>query len=102
MKQNSMRFGQKQKFDFKKIFFTLMPKFVKGLNKSWLKFHSFCMIKSKLKEFKGPIMLKRNCFLSTGTYLIEFLQTLGLNLAESFGIFHIWTIANFGLGNSKG
>jgi hypothetical protein len=35
--------------EFKKSFELLTPSIVKGLNKSWLKFHPFCMGESEKK-----------------------------------------------------
>jgi hypothetical protein len=36
-----------------KIFKTLLPNFVKGPYKSWLKFYSFCIVESDQNEAKG-------------------------------------------------
>jgi hypothetical protein len=60
-RQNSTKFGQTQKLELN-FFCNLPPNFVKGPNKSWLKFHPFCMNESYEKEVRDSFMLKKPFF----------------------------------------
>ncbi len=60
-----MKSSPKSKDRVRKIFRTLPSNFIKGLNKSWLKFLSFCTDESEQNEVMGSFMLKTAFFLVT-------------------------------------
>jgi hypothetical protein len=66
----------KQKFFVIKNFCNLPPKFVRGLNKSWLEFHLFCMNEIERNEVEGSFMVKKTPILLIRTYLMKFLLTV--------------------------
>jgi len=48
-----MKFGRDRKVELKKSFRALLPNFIEGPYKSWLKFHPLGMDESEPKEAKG-------------------------------------------------